>query len=77
MLDLRWRAVIPHCPPTHPTRRQVTSPTRWRPTQRAEQERRPKPYTPVDVDRPISAALRASASMATSASDGAYRKVPE
>ncbi|MDQ1289264.1 MAG: dihydroxy-acid dehydratase [Actinomycetota bacterium] len=40
-------------------------------------ERRPTPYTPIDRDRPISAALRAYASMATSASDGAYRRVPE
>jgi dihydroxy-acid dehydratase len=44
---------------------------------RAAQERRDKPYTPVDRQRPVSAALRAYASMATSASDGAYRKVPE
>jgi dihydroxy-acid dehydratase len=42
-----------------------------------EQEQRPKPYTPVDRQRPVSAALRAYASMATSASDGAYRRVPE
>ncbi len=44
---------------------------------RHEQERRPKPYTPVDRQRTVSAALRAYASMATSASDGAYRKVPD
>ncbi|WP_092558284.1 dihydroxy-acid dehydratase [Actinoplanes derwentensis] len=44
---------------------------------RHEQERRPKPYTPVDRQRPVSAALRAYASMATAASDGAYRRVPE
>ncbi|MET0492450.1 MAG: dihydroxy-acid dehydratase, partial [Actinoplanes sp.] len=44
---------------------------------RHEQERRAKPYTPVDRKRTVSAALRAYASMATSASDGAYRKVPE
>ncbi|MFN8074773.1 MAG: dihydroxy-acid dehydratase [Kineosporiaceae bacterium] len=44
---------------------------------RQAQEARPKPYTPVDRVRPISAALRAYASMATSASDGAYRLVPE
>ena len=44
---------------------------------RHEQERRPKPYTPVDRTRTVSAALRAYASMATSASDGAYRLVPE
>jgi dihydroxy-acid dehydratase len=44
---------------------------------RHEQERRPKPYTPVSRERPVSAALRAYASMATAASDGAYRRVPE
>ncbi|MFF5080804.1 dihydroxy-acid dehydratase [Actinoplanes sp. NPDC000266] len=44
---------------------------------RHEEERRPKPYSPVDRVRPVSAALRAYASMATSASDGAYRRVPE
>jgi dihydroxy-acid dehydratase len=44
---------------------------------RAAQDHRPKPYTPVDRQRPVSAALRAYASMATSASDGAYRRVPE
>jgi len=44
---------------------------------RAAQDARPKPYTPVDRDRPVSAALRAYASMTTSASDGAYRRVPE
>ena len=44
---------------------------------RAAQEARPRPYTPLDRDRPVSAALRAYASMATSASDGAYRRVPE
>ena len=32
--------------------------------------------TPVDRERYVSAALRAYASMATSASDGAYRRVP-
>jgi len=44
---------------------------------RHTQERRPKPYTPADRQRTVSAALRAYASMATSASDGAYRRVPE
>ena len=44
---------------------------------RAAQEGRAKPWTPVNRDRPVSAALRAYASMATSASDGAYRLVPE
>ncbi|MEQ4302445.1 dihydroxy-acid dehydratase [Plantactinospora sp. B6F1] len=44
---------------------------------RIAQEKRDRPYTPVDRDRQVSAALRAYASMATSASDGAYRRVPE
>jgi dihydroxy-acid dehydratase len=44
---------------------------------RVAQEKRDKPYTPVDRQRPVSAALRAYASMATSASDGAYRRVPD
>ncbi|MFD7076544.1 dihydroxy-acid dehydratase [Nocardioides sp. NPDC059952] len=44
---------------------------------RAVQEKRDKPYTPANRDRKVSAALRAYASMATSASDGAYRSVPE
>ncbi|WP_433348060.1 dihydroxy-acid dehydratase [Micromonospora sp. CA-111912] len=44
---------------------------------RIAQEKRARPYTPVDRERPVSAALRAYASMATSASDGAYRRVPE
>jgi dihydroxy-acid dehydratase len=44
---------------------------------RVAQDKRDRPYTPVDRERPVSAALRAYASMATSASDGAYRKVPE
>ncbi|MDI1459578.1 dihydroxy-acid dehydratase [Catellatospora sp. KI3] len=43
---------------------------------RLHQDKREKPYTPVNRDRPVSAALRAYASMATSASDGAYRRVP-
>jgi dihydroxy-acid dehydratase len=43
---------------------------------RVAQEKRDRPYTPVDRQRPVSAALRAYASMATSASDGAYRRVP-
>ncbi len=43
---------------------------------RVAQDKREKPYTPVNRQRPVSAALRANASMATSASDGAYRKVP-
>jgi dihydroxy-acid dehydratase len=44
---------------------------------RHEQERRLRPFSPVDRARPVSAALRAYASMATSASDGAYRHVPD
>ena len=44
---------------------------------RIAQEKRDRPYTPVQRDRTVSAALRAYASMATSASDGAYRLVPE
>jgi len=43
---------------------------------RIAQDKRERPYTPVDRQRPVSAALRAYASMATSASDGAYRRVP-
>lgn len=43
---------------------------------RVAQEKRERPYTPLDRERPVSAALRAYASMATAASDGAYRKVP-
>jgi dihydroxy-acid dehydratase len=44
---------------------------------RVAQDKRDHPYTPIDRHRPISAALRAYASMATSASDGAYRRVPD
>jgi dihydroxy-acid dehydratase len=44
---------------------------------RIAQDKRDRPYTPVDRRRPVSAALRAYASMATSASDGAYRRVPD
>ncbi|MCT1618925.1 dihydroxy-acid dehydratase [Janibacter indicus] len=44
---------------------------------RISQEKRDKPYTPLNRDRVVSAALRAYASMATAASDGAYRRVPE
>lgn len=44
---------------------------------RIAQDKREKPYSPVDRQRPVSAALRAYASMATSASDGAYRRVPD
>lgn len=42
---------------------------------RVEQEKRDHPFTPVDRQRPVTAALRAYASMTTSASDGAYRQV--
>ncbi len=45
-------------------------------SRRAAQEARAHPWTPVSRDRPISAALRAYAAMATSASDGAVRRVP-
>jgi len=44
---------------------------------RVAQDKRERPYTPVARERTVSAALRAYASMATSASDGAYRKVPD
>ena len=43
---------------------------------RIEQDKRDRPYTPANRERSVSAALRAYASMATSASDGAYRRVP-
>ena len=43
----------------------------------AKEESREKPFTPGPRNRPVSAALRAYASMATAASDGAYRRVPE
>lgn len=39
-------------------------------------EQRAAPYTPSGRVRHVSAALRAYASMATSASDGACRRVP-
>ncbi|HIT75860.1 MAG TPA: dihydroxy-acid dehydratase, partial [Candidatus Avipropionibacterium avicola] len=42
---------------------------------RAVEESREHPYTPVDRDRQVSTALRAYASMATAASDGAYRRL--
>jgi dihydroxy-acid dehydratase len=44
---------------------------------RIAQDKRDRPYTPATRERPVSAALRAYASMATSASDGAYRLVPD
>jgi dihydroxy-acid dehydratase len=46
-------------------------------SRRVAQEKRDRPFTPADRERPVSAALRAYASMTTSASDGAYRHVPE
>ncbi len=42
---------------------------------RQEMESRPEPWTPVDRDRTVTAALRAYAALATSASDGAVRDV--
>lgn len=44
---------------------------------RVLQEKRERPWTPQQRERPVSAALRAYASMATAASDGAYRRVPD
>jgi dihydroxy-acid dehydratase len=44
---------------------------------RIAQEKRDRPYTPANRARTVSVALRAYASMATSASDGAYRRVPD
>ncbi len=43
---------------------------------RIAQEKRDHPYTPAGRERTVSAALRAYALMATSASDGAYRRLP-
>jgi dihydroxy-acid dehydratase len=43
---------------------------------RIAQEKRDRPYSLLHRERPVSAALRAYASMTTSASDGAYRRVP-
>ena len=44
-------------------------------SRRAAQEARAHPWTPVNRDRPISAALRAYAAMATSADMGAVRDI--
>jgi dihydroxy-acid dehydratase len=44
---------------------------------RVAQDKRDRPYTPAARDRYVSPALRAYASMTTSASDGAYRRVPD
>lgn len=61
-----------------PTRSiELNVPTEIIDARRVAQEKRDKPYTPANRQRPVSAALRAYASMATSASDGAYRRVPE
>ena len=43
---------------------------------RVAQDERPEPYTPRDRVRPISTALKVYAAMATSASDGAVRRLP-
>jgi dihydroxy-acid dehydratase len=43
---------------------------------RVAQEKRDRPYTPLARERMVSAALHAYAAMATSASDGAVRRVP-
>ncbi len=64
-IDIPARAISLEVPPSELSSRQ------------AAEEAREKPYTPVDRDRTVSTALRAYASMATSASDGAYRLVPE
>jgi dihydroxy-acid dehydratase len=56
---------------------ELNVPTAELDARRVEQEKRDHPYTPATRVRVISAALRAYASMATSASDGAYRRVPE
>jgi dihydroxy-acid dehydratase len=44
---------------------------------RVAQEKRDRPYTPLHRERVVSTALRAYALMATSASDGAVRHVPD
>ncbi|HEU4421947.1 MAG TPA: dihydroxy-acid dehydratase [Pilimelia sp.] len=64
-IDIRARSITVDVPEEELSRRRVA------------QEKRDRPYTPVDRQRPVSAALRAYASMATSASDGAYRRVPD
>jgi dihydroxy-acid dehydratase len=65
VIDIRARSIELDVPEEELTRRRVA------------QEKRERPYTPMDRRRPVSAALRAYASMATSASDGAYRRVPD
>jgi dihydroxy-acid dehydratase len=64
-IDIPARSIVLDVPEEELTRRRVA------------QEKRDRPYTPVGRDRPVSAALRAYASMAASASDGAYRRVPD
>ncbi len=44
---------------------------------RAKMESSERPWEPRDRDRPLTGALRAYAAMATSASTGAVRKVPD
>ncbi len=56
---------------------ELTVPAEVLDARRVAQEKRDRPYTPAERQRPVSAALRAYAVMATSASDGAYRRVPE
>ncbi len=56
---------------------ELTVPAEVLDARRVAQEKRDRPYTPAERQRPVSAALRAYALMATSASDGAYRRVPE
>jgi dihydroxy-acid dehydratase len=64
-IDIPARAITLEVPPDELAARRVA------------QEKRDRPYSPAGRDRPVSAALRAYASMATSASDGAYRRVPD
>ena len=44
---------------------------------RVAQEKRDRPFTPIDRKRPVSTALRAYALLAMSASDGACRRIPD
>ena len=65
VIDIPARSIVLNVPNSELARRRVA------------QEKRDRPYAPVDRQRSVSAALRAYASMATSASDGAYRRVPD
>ena len=65
VIDIPARSIVLNVPDSELARRRVA------------QEKRDRPYAPVDRQRSVSAALRAYASMATSASDGAYRRVPD